>query len=240
MSGYRWEEYQSFFQLIILRYLVVWFSIVPIIASLISQLPNPLPINIMGVPHEIDLTLPFYWQLLWLSSLFFVIALGLYKFYCPKFIHKYNNFSDYCAYKHHPRWLTWEAHRLLLIADKNQRLKFIERLNTKNYLRTIKNDVGTDTIECPIVGEQQTTINFRISDTLYQFGMPIISDTPNDSEKDIFYELFGRYSESRPIVRFLIKALLAVSLALFLAVLCQHIYNGSVFIYKWIFGFFNQ
>ena len=99
----RWEEYQAFFQLIILRYLIVWFSLVPVIAGLVTQLPDPLPVTIMNVTHDIELVLPFHWQLLWLSSLFFVIALAIYKVFCPKFIHKYNNFSDYCKYKHHPK-----------------------------------------------------------------------------------------------------------------------------------------
>lgn len=73
----RWEEYQTFFQLIILRYLVVWFSLVPVIAGLVTQLPNPLPVTISDVTYKIELALPFYWQLLWISSFFFVIALAI-------------------------------------------------------------------------------------------------------------------------------------------------------------------
>lgn len=237
----RWEDYQTFFQLIILRYLIVWFSLVPVIAALVSQLPDPLPISISGVQYEIELKLPFHWQLLWISSLFFVLALGIYKVRCPKFIHKYNNFSDYCSYKHHPRWLVWEAHGLLKIANKKQKEKLRDRLLKKKYLFEIDLDTDSELCDEPIVEEQQTEITFKLDGKSYKFGMPITeNDTANESEKDIFYEIFGRYSESRWCARLFIKLFLAISLVLFLIVLGQHIFSGGAFVWAWATGLFNS
>lgn len=233
----RWEEYQTFFQLIILRYLVVWFSLVPVIAGLVSQLPDPLPISISGVQHEIELKLPFHWQLLWISSLFFVLALGIYKVRCPKFIHNYNNFSDYCSYKHHPRWLAWEAHGLLKIADKEQKKKLRDRFLKKKYIFEVEQDTNIELCAEPIVEERQTEITFKVDGTSYRFGMPIIgNDNLDESEKDVFYEIFGRYSESRWVARLLIKIFLGISLVLFLIVLVQHICSGGVFVWSWVSG----
>lgn len=231
----RWEEYQTFFQLIILRYLVVWFSLVPVIAGIINQLPTPLPITLMGVTHTIELTLPFHWQLLWLSSLSFVIALGLFKLFCPKFVQKYSSFSEYSSYNNHPRWLAWETHSLLTSANVNQKRKLVERLNEKKYLSRLEVNLDKDLCDKPEVKEKQTIIKFRVDDQSYEFGMPIIQ-TPYDesSEKDVFYELFGRYSESRPGVRVIIKFLLIISLLLFLVVLLQHIISGAGFVWEWI------
>ncbi|MEN9532358.1 MAG: hypothetical protein RIQ83_1582 [Pseudomonadota bacterium] len=235
----RWEEYQKFFQLIILRYLVVWFSIVPVIAGLVSQLPDPLPVNILGNIHNIELTLPFHWQLLWISSLFFVIALGLYTAFCPSFIHKYNNFSDYSSYKHHPRWLAREAHSLLRIANKEQKLKLVNRLETKMYIRRLEKDIDFDLIEEPEVQEDQTIIKFKVERASYEFGMPINDRDNEETEKDIFYELFGRYSESRISIRLIIMILLILSFCSFIAVLLQHIYSGGLFAYHWLLGFIS-
>lgn len=237
----RWEDYQTFFQLIILRYLIVWFSLVPVIAGFIDQLPNPLPITLMGVEYKIELTLPFHWQLLWLSSLFFVIALGLFKFFCPKFVQKYNSFSEYRSYNNHPRWLTWETHKLLKIATNKQKQKLVERLNAKKYLTLLKVNINKDLCESPVVKEKQTVLQFKVDDKSYEFGMPILSSTcNNESEKDVFYELFGRYSESHYKVRFIIKVLLIISLLLFLWVLIEHIFNGAIFVKDWILGFCNR
>jgi hypothetical protein len=233
----RWEEYQTFFQLIILRYLVVWFSLVPVIAGLVNQLPNPLPITLMGVEHKIELTLPFHWQLLWLSSLSFVIALGLFKFFCPKFVQKYSSFSEYSSYNNHPRWLTWETHRLLKAANEKQKSKLVERLKAKKYVTKLESNIDKDLCDSPIVKEKQTVLQFKVDDESYEFGMPILPNTDNqESEKDVFYELFGRYSESHYAVRVIIKVLLIFSLVLFLCVLIEHILNGAVFVWEWISG----
>ena len=238
MKVERWEEYQAFFQLIILKYLIVWFSLVPVIASLVTQLPDPLPITILGVTHNIELVLPFHWQLLWISSLFFVIALAIYKVRCPKFIHKYNNFSDYSEYKHHPRWLAWETHSLLKIANKKQKLKLLDRFEKKGYLTELESNIASDLCEEPTVENEQTVIEFKLKNKSYKFGMPI-NNSNGESEKDVFYEIFGRYSESRWFARLLIKILLVISLVLFIIVLGQHIYNGGIFAWDWICGLWS-
>ncbi|HCE3212127.1 hypothetical protein [Vibrio parahaemolyticus] len=237
----RWEEYQTFFQLIILRYLVVWFSLVPIIAGIINQLPTPLPITLMGVTHSIELTLPFHWQLLWLSSLSFVIALGLFKLFCPKFVQKYSSFSEYSSYDNHPRWLAWEAHGLLKGANIYQKKKLVERLSKKKYLTKLEVNLDKDLCDEPKVNETQTVIQFRVDGQSYEFGMPIVQTTDDESsEKDVFYELFGRYSESYYAVRCTIKILLIISLVLFLWVLGQHICHGAGFVWEWILEVSNK
>lgn len=233
----RWEEYQEFFQLIILRYLVVWFSLVPIIASLTSQLPDPLPIKLSGVTYDISLTLPFQWQLLWMSSLFFVIALSLYKVRCPNFIQKYNDFSDYSACQHHPRWLVSEIHRLLKISDEEQKKKLCERLSSKGYIEKIEDESVETLCKEPVVEKKQTVIKFKLEGASYRFGMPVDESVADEnSEKDIFYELFGRYSASRWYSRLFIKICLLASLVFFIVVLVQHILNGGSYVWKWFLG----
>lgn len=233
----RWEEYQTFFQLIILRYLVVWFSLVPVIAGLVTQLPNPLPVTISGVTYKIELALPFHWQLLWISSFFFVIALAIYKLRCPKFIIKYNNFSDYCKYKHHPRWLAWETHFFLEKADGEQKEKLLERFKKKGYVSQLESNIASKLCNEPEVEVEQTVIEFKVNNVSYKFGMPIL-DSSNDSEKDVFYELFGRYSENRWWSRAFIKLMLILSFLSFLIVLVQHVYNGGTHVLNWMSGLF--
>ncbi|TMO07814.1 hypothetical protein CWB60_07140 [Pseudoalteromonas sp. S327] len=233
----RWEVFKSFFQITILKYLVMWFSLVPVVAGIVTQLPDPLPVNIAGTTHDISLTLPFYWQVLWLSSLSFVGALGLYKTFCPDFIHKYNKYADYTSYQHDPRWLVWEAHTLFKFIDQEQRNKLLKRLKTKNYLTISKEKLaGNQEFSTPSVCENQTIMKIKYDGETYDFGMPI-RDHAEDTEKSIFYEFFGRYSASRGGVRKVIQILLIISLILFLFVLLQHIYHGAVFICSWVNSF---
>ena len=71
----------------------------------------------------------------------------------------------------------------------------------------------------------------------YKLGMPILDakgDAIKDSEKGVFYELFGRYSESRVFARGFILFLLFLSGIAFISVLGQHIYSGASFVCQWI------
>jgi hypothetical protein len=235
---FRWEEYKQFFQITIFRYLVLWFSLVPIIAGMIENLPKKIDINMGGTILQIELSLPFTWQLLWMSSLFFAIAFSIYAIRCPNFIRKYNSYKDYQAFSHDVRWMSWEASRLLADANDQQKDKLIERLTTKNYLLELtKNDEFTKSPN-PVVEEKQTVLYFEHKGKKYKLGMPVLDgeSSVTDSEKGVFYELFGRYSESRKLERTTIIFLLILSLILFVFVLFQHVFSGLCFVYNWING----
>jgi hypothetical protein len=242
MKVSRWEEYKEFFQINIFRYLVLWFSIVPIIAGFVEQLPSPLPITIGGKTHEIELLLPFNWQLLWISSFFFMLAFIIYIVFCPKFIRKYNSYKDYQALSHDARWIVWEARNLLAKVNNQQKDKLIERLITKKYLLELTDIKEFIKSSKPVVKEKQTILYFEHKDKKYKLGIPILGrdDKIEHSEKGVFYELFGRYSESKKIARIAILVFLILSFVFFLLVLLKHMYSGSLFIYPWIKGMISN
>lgn len=234
----RWEDYKSFYQITIFRYLTVWFSLVPIAAGILRGLPNPLPINLNGVVYNVDISLPFNWQLLWVSSLFFLISFVIYLVCCPKFIKKYNNFSDYLSYGHDKRWISWLA-RDLVSANVGVG-KFIERLSSKKYLKQECNKFSPpeENIE---VGAEQTIAYLKFENKVYSLGMPVLGDEPSakDAERAIFWEIFGRYSSSGSLARNLIRVLLFLSLLFFIFVFYQHIESGFSYVYYWVLAIFN-
>lgn len=242
----RWEEYKDFFQITIFKYLVMWFSIVPILAGLISAIPDHLELMIGENKAVIYLTsinpsLPFNWQLLWLSSLFFVIAFIWYLVRCPKFIRKYNNFSDYEAYGHDPRWIAWLVSDFVKVASKAQMEKFVDRLAKKRFLIEVTDETQVKKFEEPEVGERQTVCYFKHAEKTYGFGMPVYTTEVNphivpEAEKGVFYELFGRYSGSSAAERIIIFMLLSISLGLFAYVLVQHIWAGANYFCLWAKG----
>lgn len=251
-----WQWYKSFFSITVLRYFVIWFSVVPLLYNLFKQIPDG-KINFRNIKYvddpnlvqdptvqgaietffSIELNVPFHWELLWVSSLFFVIALILYAIFCPGFIKKYPSFKEYKAHFHSPRWVVWEA--LNIVNKKSEIKSFFNRLNTKQYLK-INNDDSISINEVK-VETLQTELHFSHENKRYVLGMPILDNNEINqektdlAEKEIFWEIFGRFSTSNSTVRFLIIICLFLSLIFFAIPVGQNIAEGSKIIREWIF-----
>lgn len=229
----RWETYKSFYQITIFRYLTLWFSIVPILAGILSQLPEYIPITVSGVTYNLRLVMPFSWQMLWLSSFFFLISFVIYLVRCPSFVKQYNRFSDYLSYGHDKRWISWLAKDL--VEEGAELPKFISRLDSKKYLTKHSSDFVIPQNN-PEVGTDQTIYYMKVGDNIYSLGMPRLggSDADKDAERAIFWEIFGRYSNSRKFARALIMFFLVLSLVAFVIVFVQHISSGLVYLGLWL------
>jgi len=232
----RWEEYKHFFQIAYFRYLVVWFTLVPLLASLLEGLQRPLVLQVGEHQLSFSLGLPFSWELLWLSSLFFFLAYVVYVIFCPAFIKQYNQYSEYSAYGHDPRWIAWQAKDV--VEDPDMIAKFLERLRQKQYVTDVEeSEYRRPQDGNPIVGEKQTTLYFSFEGNFYKLGMPIFgADGAEDEDavRAIFWEIFGRYSASRVPWRWLVRALLVLSSICFLVVLGQHIAAGFYEVRHWL------
>lgn len=227
-----WQWYKGFFGIVVLRYLVTWFAIVPIIGKLFSGLDLSIKFgtaNSMEI-HS-NLALPFSLQILWLSSFFYVVALFLYQIICPSFIKKYSSFGDYKKHIHSPRWIVHEA--LDIANNKHQLPKLFERVSTKKYLVNNGPLIGKNKVE---VEPDQTVLYFNYKSNSYKLGLPIIvngkiDQTQTDiAELEIFWEIFGRFSSSKKFWRISIIVLLAISGILFLWTLFEHIASGFALI----------
>lgn len=226
----RWESYKFIFNITVFRYLVLWFSLVPILASLFKGVGGPYTIALGEKSIVLAFEFPFSWQILWASSFFFFLALAIYFFRCPLFIRKYNNYGEYEIYKHDSRWLVWLASEIL--KEKHAIEKFHKRMFTKKFVALVNKDNSIETqIEGPLVGEKQTILKYKIGKETFSFGMPILEEN-NDSitpaEQAVFWEIFACYSGSRLFERALIYVLLWISGVLFICVLFPHIYAGII------------
>lgn len=225
----RWEKYKELFNLKFVMYLVTWFAIVPLLANLLNNVPDEILIT-STIPHlVIALDIPFSWKLLWFSSLCFFIAYVLYLIRVPEFIKDNNNYIEYKGYGHSPRNLVWKS---IPIVKTD---KFIERMLEKKYITIIEENEYTNIVEKtnPNVTDDSTIYAWQYNEEYYKFAMPITNgngpkdDTHGDiSEKEVFWEIFGRFSEQHAKSRILISILLRLSLLLFSIVLLQHIDAG--------------
>lgn len=242
---WHWQWYRSFFQITIFRYLITWFALVPVLAKILDNAQEYLKIQTAyGEFFIIQLSLPFTWELLWLASFFFVVAYALYIYYRPRFISVYPTFNEYLMIGHSPRWIVWEA--VDIVKNKKELPKFVERLAKKGYIvETEFENIDNSKVK-PEVLKDQTQLKFNYQDKTYILGMPIVNEAgefqekeTDVAEKEIFWEVLGRFSSSKKDVRELIKFFLLISLVCFLFVFGQHIWAGLVYIYKEVESFFT-
>ena len=221
-----WQWLSGLFSVAILRYFVVWFSIVPVFLSLFRAIPGKIEINFGKAVLEITPQLPFGWYLLWLSSLCYTAALFIYALRCPEFIKKYPNFGVYSSYGHSPRWLVWAAYE---VANEGGRAwnKLAEKLVLKGFASVApgRPEVGGR----PVVDRASTSYYFHWNGQNYVVAMPpptgCCANPPvvAEAEREFFWEVFGAKSGGRSISRLIILLLLGVSAVLFLITLFQHI-----------------
>ena len=234
-SWTHWQWYKKFFNVTVFKYLVTWFAIVPLFAKILSKLPKEISFKPIDVVYTITLELPFYWELLWISSLLFVIAYLLYLMYCPQFIKTYSSYKDYKLHYHSPRWLSWAAKDI--VSDKKEIDKFFKRMYKKEYLKPC-DFIEKEKLPRVDIEEKQSTLLFTYDQKKYIFSMPRLKDGKENknlteiAEREVFWEVFGRFSSSKRHIRLIIIGLLYLSGIFFGIVLIQNIWSALIYFIK--------
>lgn len=231
-SPLSWQWYRDFFALSFLRYMATWFAIVPAVAGILISVPERVTLPFTSPPTIITLTLPFAWQVLWFGSVCFLLAFVIYLGRAPVFVRRYHSLDDYLGKGHSPRWISWES-KYLFDWDTG-RDKFVDRLKKKGYLAAGAPTPQVVTVE---VAKDTTDFKFTHDGSSYVLSMPIMVDGIEDGQRttvavrEIFWEIFGRYAESRVIARRAIQALLFMSLISVISVTLQHIATTLLYIF---------
>lgn len=237
---YHWQWYKHFFSLNYLRYFGTWFAISPIVATITENSSGANKICIGSVCAEYSVSLPFTWWLLWLGSLFFIIAFSLYQIYCPKFIKDYSSYSDYERARHSPRWAAWEALYLVKDAQKSATAydldKFVSRLLTKKYAQ--ETDEKTDEPRVDVI-EEQSVLKFVHGDKSYELAMPRLKKNADGTIEiddvatyEVVWEVFGRRASSYPNIRKTIYWLINLAWTTVIIVIIQNIITTASLLYN--------
>lgn len=231
-----WQNFRDFFNITIFKYFVTWFALFPIAANILEKIPDEVKIPIDNdIIYTFNVSLPFKWQILWFASLSFVLAYILYLIFVPKYITKYFNYKYYKEYEHSPRNLVYEANNI--IKSKTDIDKFVQRMLEKKYISPA--DTIVNNIDKPFVGEKQTTLIFNHENINYELSLPILDKNGNEdkentiiAQREIYWEIFGRLSASKPWLRIIIFILLIASLIAFLIPFIQSICSGFQYFTK--------
>ncbi len=195
----------------------MWFAIAPITVKLLEKLPPEIIISAGENNYILVLQLPFSWVLLWISSFLFTTALIIYYIFCPDFIKVNPSFSDYKSAQHSPRWLCWLLYYSWTASA--QQTKLAERLIEKTL--AVKACDPKEIYFHPQVEDKGTVWQFRHQNDIYEVCIP--SDLDEGTQKEYFWEIFGRWSSSKPIVRTIIWTLILVAILMVLYVVSQNI-----------------
>jgi hypothetical protein len=203
-----------------------------LVASLLSGLKTPLAIHVGAQEFTLALALPFSWQLLWVSSMFFFVALVIYHWRCPAFVKKYHNFSEYQEYGHDPRWLAHEVK--FLAADKKDLSDFTATLLTKGFAMATTDPIATG--KNPSVEAEQTVFRYINDKRTIVVATPVKKGEAvvPDAERGLFWEIFASFSGSRPLSRLAILILLGLSAICFVYVLGEHVIQGFRYVSDWL------
>ncbi|RKF18005.1 hypothetical protein DBZ36_12220 [Alginatibacterium sediminis] len=109
----RWSELRAIGQSKLAKSTSIWVFVIPFMAKLIGE-SKDLEISLGGKAFVFELGLPFNWQLLLYSSLFFLIGTLTYLCFCPYLIQKYKNYPDFKSNGKASRTIISNFERLIL------------------------------------------------------------------------------------------------------------------------------
>lgn len=220
-----WQELGRFFKVPAIRFFVSWFALVPVIANALSELPERVDIQLPSGAYSLTVTLPFSWQILWVSSMFYAFAFLLYIARCPTFIKTNPDFSAFSKKGHSNRWLAWELYYGWQGIDDQEKLA--DRLISKGYATAIEGETGVTKNAPPRVEQRGTVWEFSHNGNTYEVCLS--EEETEQRVGDIFWEIFGRWAGSREVSRNIVWFSLLGSILLFAFVVAQNIWAGFTF-----------
>jgi len=222
-----WQEFDKLFSLTVLKILVLWFAVFPIIAKLFEELGGEITFFSGEISFTFSLGIPFRLEILWVSSLTYFLAYVFYHFRCPKFIKDYPSYTNYEALNHSPRWVVWITYYALNEKwfDDNLKEKLKRRLVEKERAVEISNYKGNSPY-IPKPSPQGTSFVFNYGDKQFWLNHGELISDCEDITKDIFWEVFAVYAVSKTKSRFFTTTLLWGSLILFSLVVILNVVAG--------------
>lgn len=212
-----WQHLKVLFNPIVTRLFIAWFAIAPIVLRLTERLPETIQVT---KDIQLKLGLPFNWAVLWWASLAYAVAFVIYTAFCPKFIKDYPDFDSYSDRGHSPRWLVWEYYLAWNAISHDQKKKLLKRTFDKKFV--VEESAATNTTDEPTVLKEGTTFIFALDEKKYK--LQIDEHLEQARVKDMFWEIFGRWSQSAPKRRMAAWLLFYGALALTAFVVAENIW----------------
>ena len=177
--------------------------IVPILLGIL----NIEIFNGVEFPFQLPLTL---W-LSWASAILYLIALTIYRVYCPKFIQEYRDFGQFSKREHSHRWIVWEFYYNIIkyetwellreSYDKNISLEAdINEIN-EYFNSKIDEKAKIDMLK-PKVEERNIILPFKLENNKkYLLKISEEDNELNEKEKELFWILYTSLTKQNETAR---------------------------------------
>ncbi|SIO07309.1 hypothetical protein [Algoriphagus halophilus] len=177
--------------------------IVPILLSIL----NKEILDGIQLPFQLPLTL---W-LSWISAILYLIALIIYRVYCPKFVQEYRDFGQFSKRKHSHRWIVWEFYYNIIkyetwellreSFDKNISIE-AEGEEGKEYFTSKAKNNETIDIGIPKVKGRNVLLPFKLEDNkIYLLKISEDDIKLNEKEKELFWILYTSLTKQNNTAR---------------------------------------
>ncbi|ATG77627.1 hypothetical protein [Pseudoalteromonas sp. 1_2015MBL_MicDiv] len=218
-----WKVLKKFADIKLVKFSYVWIIIVPVLAKLLVQIGDVLPIKIGEVTFNINLSLPFSWQMFFFSALSFSLAQFIFNLVCPEIVKDFENQREFENDGKTVIQLGSYLKRLLLCRKNNDYKKsgvFVEFVKKKDLINK-PNDIATQYI-AHLNDEQQYKVGFtRAND--FEKTTNLLIDLSPDRKKAIFEYVYTVFKVQNPITRIIVASLYTLGFILSAVVLLQNV-----------------
>lgn len=107
-----WDDLNRFGKNRLLQSSYAWLFVVPMVAKALRAIDDPLILTGISEGLRIHLTLPFSWQVFYVSAVVVSIAGAIYALVCPDLIRKFNTFAEFRAEERGLEYLRMYAGRM--------------------------------------------------------------------------------------------------------------------------------
>lgn len=220
-----WQVLKESFSFSFVRLFLVWFAIAPTVYTVFDGLSGPIYFETAERTIQLNLSLPFHWHLLWVSSLSYFLGFAIYQLFCPSFIKKYSNYTDYKAAGHDKRWIVQEVRSVWNTVSKSSKVhhkKLFDRLySNKKFLK--RNNEA----------KEESWVLENCSCVLLEYegeNWELCSQEDETFEKGVFWEVQSVHSAQSKRLRSLVRILLDIALSIFSIVVLLYIYKGLIIV----------
>lgn len=160
-----WETIKGFGQAKILKTSYVFLFLIPVLAGMLSKLPEEIVIPIFEKKIPIVLDLPFSWFILFISACFASIGNIIYSSFCPSLIKEYLNFPSFKDHRRDGTYLLSYIRKLSFLDSSDKTLEHVRAV------KLMYNDIPIHT--------EEVANEIDGNDTLSPRGFYFVRDSVN-------------------------------------------------------------
>lgn len=215
-----WASLRPYFNVTLLKFLVTWFAIVPVAVRITADFPSTTQLRFFDPPVIVHFSLPFRWWLLWLSSLFYILAMVSFLLFCPDIVGSHPKFADYKRQGNTKRFILWKLYENINHINKPRFFDWLKRKSLAeidpNYTGDAEEKptpLGDETIYAPKYESNNYIIKMKNNEKFFQ------------KEEELYWAIQENVTDYSPKIRFLITSALNISLVLFSIAVLQSIWT---------------